>query len=274
MSDPTPSQALLLFGLLARHGECRQAELMPAPNAKDREALVAAKLVSVEKQGRIFYLALTDAGWGWAGDHLSAKLPSAHGTLHDLLARLGDHLARSGETLADFVGSKPEDAEAAARRKAVEEKQRVTEEKARLAREKRETGETKKRAVKEKKEQLAREKLEKLEAKARAGTKPATKRKPAKPKPPTAAALRKRIAEAYLAITDGKKNESVKLSRLRTELADLDRPTLDAALGRILQGDKKASLMRHDDPRQISKADEEAAYSPAGEPFHVLWIAS
>ena len=247
--EPSPTQALLLFGLLARHGECRQAELMPAPNAKDREALVAAKLVSVEKHGRIFCLALTDAGWGWAGDHLSAELPSAHGTLQDLLARLGDHLARSGETLADFVGSKPEDAEAAARRKAVEEKQRAADDKERLAR-------------------------EKHEAKARAGTKPASKRKPAKPKAPTAAALRKRIAEAYLAITGGKKNESVKLSRLRAELADLDRATVDAALGRILQGDKKASLMRHDDPRQISKADEEAAYSPAGEPFHVLWIAS
>ena len=299
--EPTPTQALLLFGLLARHGECKQAELMPAILAKDREALVAVKLIGMVKEGRTFCLTLTDAGWGWAGDHLAAELPPAHGTLHDLLARLGDHLAKSGETLADFVGSKPEDAETAARRKAAEEKQRAAEEKERLAREKREAAagrkreveerkeqvarekqekaeakEAKDRAASEKKERLAREKQEKAEAKARAaGAKPATKRKPAKPKAPTNAALRKCIGEAYLAITGGKKNESVKLSRLRTELADLDRATLDAALGRILQGDKKASLMRHDDPRQIDKADAEAAFqSAAGDPFHVLWIAS
>ncbi len=274
--EPTPTQALLLFGLLARHGECKQAELMPAILAKDREALVAAKLIGMVKEGRTFYLTLTDAGWGWAGDHLAAELPPAHGTLHNLLARLGDHLAKSGETLADFVGSKPEDAETAARRKAAEEKQRAAEEKERLAREKREAAAGRKREVEERKEQVAREKQEKAEAKARAAdAKPATKRKPAKPKAPTNAALRKRIGEAYLAITGGKKNESVKLARLRTELADLDRATLDAALGRILQGDKKASLMRHDDPRQIDKADAEAAFqSAAGDPFHVLWIAS
>jgi hypothetical protein len=64
------------------------------------------------------------------------------------------------------------------------------------------------------------------------------------------------------------------LARLRAELPDLDRATLDAALGRILKGDKTASLMRHDDPRQLVQADYDAAFSPAGEPFHVIWISS
>jgi hypothetical protein len=66
----------------------------------------------------------------------------------------------------------------------------------------------------------------------------------------------------------------VRLARLRVELSDLDRATVDAALGRILKGDKTASLMRHDDPRQLSQADHDAAFSPAGEPFHVIWISS
>ncbi len=206
--EPSPTQALLLFGLLARHGECAQAELMPAPSKADREALVGAKLIGMVKEGRTYYLALSDAGWGWASGHLAAELPTAHGTLHDLLARLGDHLARSGETLADFIGTKPETPEMAAKRKAAEEKQRAAEEKAeRVAREKREKAEAKEakeRAASEKKERLAREKREKAETKARAAeAKPATKRKPAKPRAPTPAALRKRIGEAYLAITGG-----------------------------------------------------------------------
>jgi hypothetical protein len=107
MSEPTPSQALLLFGLLARHGECAQAELAPAVKKADREAMVAARLVSVGKQGRGLYLRLEDAGWAWAGAHLSAELPTQQRALHDLLARLGEHLEKSGETLADFIGSKP-----------------------------------------------------------------------------------------------------------------------------------------------------------------------
>jgi hypothetical protein len=49
---------------------------------------------------------------------------------------------------------------------------------------------------------------------------------------------------------------------------------LDAALGRILKGDRKASLMRHDDPRQLDQTDHDAAFNPLGEPYHVLWISS
>jgi hypothetical protein len=86
--------------------------------------------------------------------------------------------------------------------------------------------------------------------------------------------LRERIETAYLAITKGRKGEPVRLARLRAELADLDRTTVDAALGRILKGDKTASLMRQDDPRQLDQTDHDAAFSPAGEPFHVIWIAS
>ena len=36
--NPTPTQALLLFGLLARQGACAQAELMPKVKKADREA--------------------------------------------------------------------------------------------------------------------------------------------------------------------------------------------------------------------------------------------
>jgi hypothetical protein len=223
--DPTPSQALLLFGVLARHGACAQAELMPKVRKADREALVKEKLITVGKVevGRGLKLTLGDPGWAWTASHLSAPLPPAQRTLSDLLTRLGEHLAKSGETLADFIGSKPEDISprpAPARRRG------------------------------------------------KGGAKP-TKTTPLSP-----AALRRRIEAAYLTLTQGRKNETVRLAHLRAELSDLDRATVDAALGRILKSDKKASLMRHDDPRQLNRADHDAAFNPAGEPFHVIWISS
>jgi hypothetical protein len=220
--DPTPTQALLLFGLLARHGACAQAELMPKVKKADREALLREKLISGHKVGRGLRLTLADAGWAWTATNLSAALPPGQRTLSDLLARLSEHLARCGATLADFIGSKPEEI---------------------------------------------------------SPPQPARKRgkggaKPTKRKPPSPTALRKRIEAAYLALTHGRKNETVRLARLRAELSDLDRATVDGALGRILKGDKTASLMRHDDPHQLDQADHDAAFSPAGEPFHVIWIAS
>jgi hypothetical protein len=220
--DPTPTQALLLFGILARHGTCAQAELMPAVKKADREALVKAKLIKSGKAGRGLKLTLEDAGWAWAETHLSAALPPAQRTLSDVLARLGEHLAKCGETLADFIGSKPED---------------ISPPPARAQ---------------------------------KRGTRGAD---PAKPKRPSPAELRERIEAAYLALTHGRKNETVRLAHLRAKLCDLDRATVDAALDGIRKGDKTARLMRQDDPRQLDQADHDAAFSPAGEPFHLIWIA-
>jgi hypothetical protein len=215
--NPTPAQALLLFGILARHGECKQAELTPEVKKADRETLERVKLIKVDKPGRGFKLTLTDTGWAWTANNLSAALPSAQQTLSSILARLSEYLARSGKTLADFIGSRTEEV---------------------------------------------------------LPPSPERKRGKGGPKPPSSAAVRKRIETAYLALTHGRKDESVRLARLRAELSDLDRATVDAALGRILKGDKTASLLRHDDPQQLDQADHDAAFNPAGEPFHVIWISS
>jgi hypothetical protein len=221
--DPTPTQALLLFGVLARHGTCAQAELMPKVKKADREALVKERLITSTPK-RPLRLTLADRGWAWAAENLATtELPPAHRTLRDLCARLSEHLAKCHETLADFIGSKPED-------------------------------------------------ISHEQPDARKGGRGGAK--PPKPKPPSPAALRKRIEKAYLALTNGRKNETVRLAQLRVELSDLDRATVDAALGRILKGDKTTSLMRHDDPHQLDQADHDAAFSPTGEPFHVIWISS
>ena len=246
INNPTPTQALLLFGLLACHGECAQAELMPAVKKADREALQKANLIGVEKPGRGLYLRLLDAGWDWAGANLSAELPPAQRTLHELLGRLGEHLSKEGETLARFIGSKPENK--------VGLKTKSTS-----------------RAEKAKPGKLI---VPKASSRRRAKNSDKTRTKSTKPKAPSPAAVRKQIEKSYLSLTGGQKNASVRLAHLRKALPDLDRATVDVALGRILKGDKKASLMRHDDPNQLDQADRDAAFSPAGEPFHVIWIAS
>lgn len=224
---------------------------MPAVKKADREALAKAKLITVGKVGRGLALTLADAGWAWTAAHLDAELPSPQRALSDMLVRLGEHLRRDGGTLAEFIGAKPElnAGPASTSPASAKAKGRTTASRGFMR------------------------KSSAGSAKAAASTSPASsKANSARPARATPAAVRKRIEAAYLALTGGRKGEMVRLALLRNELADLDRATVDAALGRILQGDAKASLMRNDDPRQLGRADHDAAYNPSGEPFHILWI--
>jgi len=103
--------------------------------------------------------------------------------------------------------------------------------------------------------------------------KPASKpRKP--PAKPSTKTVRARIETAYLALTGGEKAKAVRLSALRAELKDLDRATVDSGLAAILRGDPKARLSQFSDPKSLDDAEHAAAFSPAGEPFHIIWIQS
>jgi hypothetical protein len=85
--------------------------------------------------------------------------------------------------------------------------------------------------------------------------------------------VRQAIEDAYLSATRGKYGEMVGLDEIRRRLSDFDRQTVDAALGKILASeDETATLQRNDDPRRITPAQKEAAFSPAGEPFHTIAI--
>jgi len=86
--------------------------------------------------------------------------------------------------------------------------------------------------------------------------------------------VRARIEKAYLAVTGGRKAQSVPLANVRAQLADLDRSVVDEGLRRILKGDSSARLGQVSDPKALTQEDRDAAYSPAGEPFHLLWIKS
>jgi hypothetical protein len=74
----TPSQALLVWCLLAKQGVAKQKDIVPAVKKSDRETLARVKLVDVSKQGNSFVLRLEDNGWAWAAAHLGAEVPAAY----------------------------------------------------------------------------------------------------------------------------------------------------------------------------------------------------
>lgn len=83
--------------------------------------------------------------------------------------------------------------------------------------------------------------------------------------------LRQRVRDAYLHVTGGRFNDNVPLSRLRHELADISRETLDAALTRM-NGKDGVTLMNLGNPREI-EAEREAALRFKGQDMHILWIS-
>lgn len=217
---PTPKQALILWCLLGRHGSALQSALVPRVDRADREALIAGRYLEAEKQGRSLRLTATDKGWDWAGEHMREPLPSNFRVLQDWLERMQADLAATGRTLAELVGTPPEEAAASVPKP------------------------------------------------------PARKTASKRAKTLTPKQLRSRIEAAYLASTGGERAKAVRLSALRAHLADLDRAIVDAGLAAILRGDKTARLSQFSDPKSLDAAERAAAFSPAGEPFHIIWIQS
>ncbi|TGD95888.1 MarR family transcriptional regulator [Methylobacterium nonmethylotrophicum] len=229
---PTPQQALILWRLLGRQGTALNSEI--APRKAERDGLCAAGLLTAEKEGRSSRLTVTDKGWNWAGRHLRDPLPPNARVLQDWLTRLHHHLEATGATLAEFVGPAPERA----------------------------PPEPKVRAPRSRKGDPARKPRSQASV-------------PKAPDPHDEAdpdQLRTRIERAYLACTKGRKSTAVRLSALRAALSDLDRATVDAGLAAVLRGDDSIRLTRISDPKALDAAERAAAFSPAGEPFHEIWI--
>ena len=104
----SPEQTLILFALVARHGFAPQNDLGVPMDAADREALMRAELVkTLKREQNVLWLSLTDAGWDWAGANLTKALPASYVVLHHMMARIGEHLGRTGETLRELVGDPP-----------------------------------------------------------------------------------------------------------------------------------------------------------------------
>ena len=104
----SPEQTLILFALVARHGFAPQNDLGVPLDASDREALLKAELIAtLTREHNALWLSLTDAGWDWAGENLTKALPANYVVMHHMMARIGEHLDRTGETLRGLVGDPP-----------------------------------------------------------------------------------------------------------------------------------------------------------------------
>jgi hypothetical protein len=109
---PTEMQTLILWALLAKpNGTSFQKDLIPEVKKPDREALVNAGLIMASKPDRRRWrLEITEKGWAWAGDHLSAELPkrSTAGSviLQAWLKQLQSFMKSHGLVLADIFGQR------------------------------------------------------------------------------------------------------------------------------------------------------------------------
>ena len=104
----SPEQTLILFALVARHGYAPQNDLGVPLDAADREALIKAGLIeTLKREHTVLWLNLTEAGWTWAGANLTKALPASYVVMHHMMVRIGEHLARTGETLRGLVGDPP-----------------------------------------------------------------------------------------------------------------------------------------------------------------------
>src|SRR5262249_5775450 len=105
----TPRQTLIMWCLLGKHGEASQREILPRIQKKDRETLVSNGFITAEKIGRAISLKVEDKGWRWANEHLGDALPPNYQVLRNWLVKVHQNLEKNDQTLADFIGSPPEE---------------------------------------------------------------------------------------------------------------------------------------------------------------------
>jgi hypothetical protein len=109
----TPMQTLIIWYLIGKGGAAWKKEMKPELKPRDQNALVRAKLISIEQRRdertrrKSGWVEVTEPGWAWASEHLagalSQKAPSAGRILQDWLTHLQVFLRRRGISLADFI---------------------------------------------------------------------------------------------------------------------------------------------------------------------------
>jgi hypothetical protein len=101
-------QALALWALLGNGGAGFGGAVKPEVEKAEREALLKAGLITVEKRARSFWLEVTDRGWRWAQEHLGDALPEkTYGgafVLRAWLTRLQAFMHAQDIGLADVLG--------------------------------------------------------------------------------------------------------------------------------------------------------------------------
>jgi hypothetical protein len=111
----SPKERAAMFALLAEARQLSNPELEERVgfrlDGKERRELNDLKLVESEKVGRAYAHELSDAGWRWCTEELSAD-PRGHGTsveraLYAVLSGFARHMRESGQSLADVFGPRP-----------------------------------------------------------------------------------------------------------------------------------------------------------------------
>jgi hypothetical protein len=102
----SPRQQLLLWNLLITGDTPKQSQLPNHVPPSERDALVAAGLVSKEPgENRSQVLVLTDKAWDWASSHCEVDFGQAKNTrvaLETLISVMGRHVS-AGATLAELL---------------------------------------------------------------------------------------------------------------------------------------------------------------------------
>jgi hypothetical protein len=91
------------------------------------------------------------------------------------------------------------------------------------------------------------------------------------PTAPDHTAVRDRIRKAYFELTGGRFNTRVLLVDLRQRLIDIQRGTLDEALGQI-HLEEGTTLSGLNNPQELTKAIADAGLILKGQPMYALWI--
>lgn len=108
----TPKLDLVIWSLLITGDEPMMSQLKPGITPTERNKLVDAGLIRLEKRGRASYVVLEDKAWDWAAarlqsDNFAVKFPSqattAIPTFQVLLEKLGIFLRSRHISLAEFL---------------------------------------------------------------------------------------------------------------------------------------------------------------------------
>lgn len=109
--SPSPVEMSRILALLGRGGGALQKDLRPQLDKAQRDALVAAGFLSVEKRTRgAIHVELTDKAWTWVGENLTAPAfftGPAGAVLADWLACLSRYMGSRDVPLSEILRAAP-----------------------------------------------------------------------------------------------------------------------------------------------------------------------
>lgn len=285
---PSPRQTLALFSMVFAHRDSDVRPDMKTLGLKpsERTQLVQQRLIELEKASRGHRAQVTELGWAWVADNLSATLDRkspAGKTLAGLLVHLDKYLRAHNTALPEFVltpfdrdtprpkPGKRTVSSARKRPKAKARKKPVS----KPARRGKRAGVSEPAVVRRKVDTKAGRSTPRKVGSAtlakRSGTVDFQPPENTNATKDVENDLAVRIRSEALAITRGAARTRVRLRDLRARLGDLSREQVDRGLFALA---KQGGLVlyRIDDANDLNDEDKRAAVMVAGNPRHVVYL--